>query len=334
MNEGDVPPELPLPGSTRVAVQSERAALLVPPIAAVRCLAMLRAGIDISQVGLYKGADIDEIERIWPRDKIDLHKVGPLFQGRAPYSDHPYAYLFADAGETDNPGVLAPSDNDANCAEWLSMLKSARATPSDFTAWVENMLKETSADMIDQDLPDLLSKLNVFMRSMQATNPNIFFTVTKGDGRGVVYVSEWIEKLTGYAPNEFMGRDCRFLQGCNTDDWARRKIRKVALEAPHEPVEVVILNYRKDGTPFWNLLSILPIMDDVGQPKVFLGTQVDVSDIVDLIYDSDPTSPDEIVAESRQGRFNALFHINSLRHRRRPKGRAYAPLHNRNHHEN
>ena len=118
------------------------------------------------------------------------------------------------------------------------------------------------------------------------------------------------------------------LQGFNTDDWARHTIRKVALEAPREPVEVVMLNYRKDRTPFWNLLTIVPIMDDVGQPKVFLGTQVDVSDIVDLVHGRGSTSPDEEVAESTQVRLNALVHINSyLRRRRRTKGHACEPLH-------
>ena len=45
----------------------------------------------------------------------------------------------------------------------------------------------------------------------------------------------------------------------------------------------MLLNYKKDKTPFWNMLNIVPIMDDMKQVKAFLGTQVDVSEIIDLM---------------------------------------------------
>ena len=105
-------------------------------------------------------------------------------------------------------------------------------------------------------------------------------------------------------------------QGRGTEAKARRKIRDVALEAPHEPVEVVILNYKKDGTPFWNLLNITPIMDEVGQVKVFLGTQVDVSDIVKLVERNATFTEDEIAESKLRTRFNRLFSLNPLRRKR------------------
>ena len=80
----------------------------------------------------------------------------------------------------------------------------------------------------------------------------------------------------------------------------------MALEAPHEPVELVILNYKKDGTPFWNLLNIVPIMDDVGQVKAFLGTQEDVTAIVELV-ESNAASADENVVDAKESTFNKLF---------------------------
>ena len=80
----------------------------------------------------------------------------------------------------------------------------------------------------------------------------------------------------------------------------------MALEAPHEPVELVILNYKKDGTRFWNLLNIVPIMDDVGQVKVFLGTQVDVTAIVKLV-EHNAASADEKVVDEKENTFNKLF---------------------------
>ena len=114
---------------------------------------------------------------------------------------------------------------------------------------------------------------------------------------------------------------CVFLQGPDTDAQARKQIREVALEWPHKPVEVVILNYKKDGTPFWNMLNIVPILDDVGVVKVFLGTQVDVTDIVKLVEHNAAYSDENVVGVKRN-RFNTLF---SLPLKERPQG-PYARL--------
>ena len=81
-----------------------------------------------------------------------------------------------------------------------------------------------------------------------------------------------------FPPSDFLGRDCRFLQGPDTDMRQVAKIRK-ALDK-QQSITVVLLNYKKDRTPFWNLLSIDPLRDTKGGVVGFIGVQKNVSDIV------------------------------------------------------
>lgn len=87
----------------------------------------------------------------------------------------------------------------------------------------------------------------------------------------IIYVSEAFETQTGYAPKEVLGRNCRFLQGTKTDPKAAHAIRE-ALAAQTE-ITIDILNYRKDGTQFWNRLRIRPLFDDTGRLLYYVGAQ-------------------------------------------------------------
>ncbi len=94
-------------------------------------------------------------------------------------------------------------------------------------------------------------------------------------GRPLIYVNRGFERMTGYAASEAIGLNCRFLQGKDTDPAAANEIR-TALNAGRECV-VEILNYRRDGAPFWNRLSITPIRDAAGRLTHFIGVQSDVT---------------------------------------------------------
>lgn len=76
----------------------------------------------------------------------------------------------------------------------------------------------------------------------------------------IVYTSTSFEKLTGYSEEECLGRNCRFLQGADTDRAVVKKIRRSFDEGTEERFQ--ILNYRKDGTTFINFLTLLPIYDN------------------------------------------------------------------------
>lgn len=93
--------------------------------------------------------------------------------------------------------------------------------------------------------------------------------------RPLIYVNEGFERVTGYPAAEVLGRNCRFLQGPDTDPAAVERIR-AAVAGERECVEE-ILNYRRDGTPFWNRLSITPVRDETGEVTHFIGIQSDVT---------------------------------------------------------
>jgi len=93
--------------------------------------------------------------------------------------------------------------------------------------------------------------------------------------RPLIYANEGFERMTGYTVAEVLGRNCRFLQGPDTDPAAMVEVR-AALSAGRECL-VEILNYRKDRTEFWNRLSITPIRDLSGAVTHFVGIQSDVT---------------------------------------------------------
>lgn len=89
----------------------------------------------------------------------------------------------------------------------------------------------------------------------------------------IIFANKTFETMTGYTQEETLGRNCRFLQGKDTDPTTVSKIRKAVSE--RVPLTIVLKNYKKDGTLFWNRLSLRPIIID-GVPYC-IGTQTDVS---------------------------------------------------------
>lgn len=87
----------------------------------------------------------------------------------------------------------------------------------------------------------------------------------------MIFVSDEFEKQTGYSAEESLGKNCRFLQGPETDPATVQAIR-AALRDKKE-ITVDILNYRKDGTKFWNRLRIRPLYGEDGKVMFFAGAQ-------------------------------------------------------------
>ena len=91
----------------------------------------------------------------------------------------------------------------------------------------------------------------------------------------IVYVNDSLLQITGYAREDVIGRNCRFLQGPETAPEATDRVRSSIREGL--PCLVELLNYRKDGSPFWNGLSISPLRDAFGRVAHFVGVLTDVS---------------------------------------------------------
>ncbi|WIV67384.1 PAS domain S-box protein [Natrialbaceae archaeon AArc-T1-2] len=125
----------------------------------------------------------------------------------------------------------------------------------------------------------------------------------------LVYANERFCELTGYDEGEVCGQNCRFLQGDETDPETVATIRQ-AIDA-QEPVTEVIRNYRKDGTTFWNELTIAPIRDESGDLVNWVGFQQNVTERIEREQALEETtqrlnaiieaSPDAIIALDADG---------------------------------
>ncbi|MFF7062085.1 PAS domain S-box protein [Pseudomonas sp. NPDC008258] len=115
---------------------------------------------------------------------------------------------------------------------------------------------------------------------VDASNDGIVVAEQEGDDNILIYVNAAFERLTGYSRDEVLYQDCRFLQAADRDQLGRARIRKALAEG--RPCREVLRNYRKDGSAFWNELSITPVRRDGEQRTYFIGIQKDVSRQVEL----------------------------------------------------
>ncbi|WP_293027198.1 bacterio-opsin activator domain-containing protein [Natronococcus sp.] len=95
------------------------------------------------------------------------------------------------------------------------------------------------------------------------------------DDNPLVYVNEAYEEITGYSYEDVVGRNCRLLQGEDSDPDAVAEMRE-AIEGDY-PVTVELVNYQKDGTPFWNEVTIAPVRNDDSEVTHYVGFQNDVT---------------------------------------------------------
>lgn len=95
----------------------------------------------------------------------------------------------------------------------------------------------------------------------------------------VLYTNPAFATITGYSEGEILGRNCRMLQGPDTSPADLARLRTAV--AAGEPYRGIIVNYRKDGMPFWNDLTINPVRDSAGILTNFVSAQRDITDILD-----------------------------------------------------
>ncbi|XP_013620294.1 PREDICTED: phototropin-2-like isoform X1 [Brassica oleracea var. oleracea] len=128
---------------------------------------------------------------------------------------------------------------------------------------------------VSQELKTALSTLQQTFVVSDATQPDC----------PIVYASSGFFTMTGYSSKEIVGRNCRFLQGPDTDKKEVVKIRDCVKNGKSYCGR--LLNYKKDGTPFWNLLTVTPIKDDQGNTIKFIGMQVEVSKYTEGVNDKE-----------------------------------------------
>lgn len=116
---------------------------------------------------------------------------------------------------------------------------------------------------------------NIFFAAVEMTRMPMVVTDPRQADNPIVFINGAFLDLTGYQPDDVLGRNCRFLQGPDTDKGTVDEVRRALAE--HKAVAVDILNYKKDGSRFWNGLFIGPVFDKEGELLYFFASQLDIT---------------------------------------------------------
>ncbi|MFP4122194.1 MAG: PAS domain S-box protein [Coleofasciculus sp.] len=119
-------------------------------------------------------------------------------------------------------------------------------------------------------------RLQLLERAIAASSNGILITDPNVPDNPIIFVNPGFERITGYSAQEVVGKNCRFLQGDNHQQPGLDQL-KAALKNEQD-CHVILQNYRKDGTRFWNELSISPIRDRNGKLTHYIGIQTDISE--------------------------------------------------------
>lgn len=117
--------------------------------------------------------------------------------------------------------------------------------------------------------------LHLLKRGVEASPNGILMADARSPDMPLVYANPAFIEMTGYAHEEVIERNCRFLQGEQTDPKALEAMRYGIRHK--SDVDVELINYRKDGTPFWNHVRISPLFDSEGLCTHFIGTLQDIT---------------------------------------------------------
>lgn len=143
------------------------------------------------------------------------------------------------------------------------------------------MSKREEQHRIDVELHRSSGGPDPFASAVRATRMPMLITDPRQDDNPIVFVNDAFRRLTGYVREETLGRNCRFLQGPGTNAGDVEKVRD-AIER-RVPIEIDLLNYRKNGTTFWNRLLISPVFDAEGDLTFFFASQFDVTPELDRL---------------------------------------------------
>jgi PAS domain S-box-containing protein len=185
---------------------------------------------------------------------------------------HPQVAYQADQRVLDNLDALL--DEEPNLSNFLSNYRERVRLEQQ--SWIEQM-----ADIAERKRHEELVKKVVvenwqFAQAVDSAAQGILITDPNQPDNPIIYSNPAFSKISGYSPDEVIGHNCRCLQGPDTDAQTIAQIQQAITS--RQEVKATVLNYRKDGQPFWNEVKISPVFSEEGNLLYFVGIQNDVSD--------------------------------------------------------
>jgi PAS domain S-box-containing protein len=116
---------------------------------------------------------------------------------------------------------------------------------------------------------------DIFFAAVETTRMPMIVTDPSRKDNPIVFCNRAFQKMTGYTMDDIVGHNCRFLQGPETDQAVISQVRDAIRR--EEEIAVEVLNYRKNGSTFWNALFVSPVYDSAGKLVYFFGSQLDIS---------------------------------------------------------
>ncbi|WP_130288957.1 SpoIIE family protein phosphatase [Pseudonocardia sediminis] len=180
-----------------------------------------------------------------------------------------------DGGSGGGAPADAGSNGRAESADHLSGRgnEGARSAGMGGSRALAVLLPLADSDQVDRRRMEFLRD-----RAVLATEMSFTISDPQREDDPLAWVNPSFVRLTGYSLEEAVGNNCRFLQGPNTDRGSVRRMREALKD--RRPITEVLLNYRRDGTAFWNQISISPVHDGDGELVNFVGVQSDVTERV------------------------------------------------------
>ncbi|WP_376690593.1 two-component system response regulator [Wenzhouxiangella sp. EGI_FJ10409] len=146
----------------------------------------------------------------------------------------------------------------------------------DISYALENYRRESLRQQAEASLKSAEEFNRLSRRVIEASPNGVMITSAEHPDTPILYVNSAFERITGYTRAEVMGRDPRFLNGDDRDQRQLIDIREAITK--QQEGDALLRNYRKDGTPFWNELTIAPVFDEYGRATHFVGIINDITD--------------------------------------------------------
>jgi PAS domain S-box-containing protein len=143
-------------------------------------------------------------------------------------------------------------------------------------SWTEQLAANALRQRHEQELRKAAVENLRLARAIASVSDGVLITDPNQPDNPIIYSNPAFSRITGYQPEEIFGRNCHFLQGAETDSEAVRAIRRAI--AQRQEVKATLLNYRKNGQPFWNELKISPVFSEQGDLLYFIGIQTDITE--------------------------------------------------------